>query len=211
MSLSPKEKTTLDKPLILATRNKGKIFEYRRLLTGFHVDLKGLNDFGMLPSIEENGRSFEENALKKARITAHALGLAAIADDSGLMVEALGGNPGIRSARYAGDDATDGENNLKLLSDMEGITERQAIFICVIVIASPIGNTRVYKGMCNGIITQAPVGAGGFGYDPLFYFPPMKKTFAQMTPEEKNSVSHRGNAMNALKDDFQNIMSWISQ
>lgn len=211
MSPSPKEKTALDKPLVLATRNKGKISEYRRLLTGFHVDLKGLSGFGPIPSIEEDGRSFEENALKKARIIAKALGLIAIADDSGLMVEALGGNPGIRSARYAGEDATDSENNLKLLSDMKGITQRQAVFICVIAIALPNGDTRVYQGRCNGIVTQEPVGTGGFGYDTLFYFPPMKKTFAQMTPEEKNSISHRGNAMIELKNDFQNIMSWINQ
>jgi len=181
--MNPGKKNALDRPLVLATRNEGKISEFRRLVADFGVEIKSLKDFGPIPVVEEDGDTFEDNAVIKARFTAKILGLPALADDSGLMVEALGGSPGVRSARYAGEKATDEENNLKLLKAMEGIEKRDATFLCVIAIAVPRGPALIYEGRCNGYITTALTGNGGFGYDPLFYYPPAKKTFDQLTPE----------------------------
>jgi len=201
----------LDRPLVIATRNKGKVSEFKELLKGFDVEIKSLDDFGSLPDIEEDGRSFEDNALKKARFAARILGLPALADDSGLVVKALGGEPGVHSARYAGHHGDDEANNRKLLEAMEGINDRQASFICVIAIAVPRGPALIYEGRCDGIITEEVRGAGGFGYDPVFYYPPLGKTFAEMSQEEKNRVSHRGKAMAELRDEFDKILVWLRQ
>lgn len=201
----------LDRPLVLATRNQGKIAEFRELLSGFAVDIRSLNDFGPLPTVEEDGDTFEENAYKKAHFTARVLGFPALADDSGLVVPALGGEPGVRSARYAGEDANDFENNLKLLRAMEGLTNRMAEFQCIIAIAVPRGPALIYEGKCEGEITEKMQGNHGFGYDPLFYYHPMKKTFAQMSIEEKNQVSHRGKAMAELRKEFDKVMIWLRQ
>lgn len=201
----------LDRPLILATRNPGKISEIKELLSGFDLEIKGLQDFGPIGPVIEDGETFEDNAYKKALFTAKSIGFPALADDSGLVVEALGGMPGVYSARYAGDGTTDRDNNLKLMKAMEGETNRKAFFESVIAIAVPKGPALIYRGVCHGEITNKPMGVNGFGYDPLFYYPPLKKTFAQMSPEEKNSISHRGNAMSELKDEFDKVMIWLTQ
>jgi XTP/dITP diphosphohydrolase len=196
---------------VLATRNPGKTRELRELLKDFPVKIKNLDDFGPLPDIEEDGITFDENAFKKASLTAKILGLPALADDSGLEVEALGGAPGIHSARYAGPAATDEEKAAKLLRAMEGKANRAAAFVCVISIAVPSGVALTYEGRCEGLIGEAPAGDNGFGYDPVFYYPPMKRTFAQLSSEEKNRVSHRGKALAELKDEFDKVLIWIRQ
>jgi len=197
--------------LVLATRNPGKTKEMGELLTGFPVVIKNLNDFGPIPEIEEDGSTFEENAYKKASFTAKVLGLPALADDSGLAVHALDGAPGLYSARYAGPGATDEENNTKLLADMAGRTDRSATFICVISIAVPCGVALTYEGRCEGTIATAPQGTEGFGYDPLFYYPPMEKSFAELSPAEKNAISHRGKALSEVRAEFDKVLTWIRQ
>ena len=197
--------------LVVATRNKGKINEFRSFLTGFDVEIRSMDDFGPIPQPVEDGGSFEENAYKKASHTARMLGFPALADDSGLVVESLGGEPGVYSARYAGAGATDEANNRKLLSAMEGMADRKAAFKCVIVIAVPQGPALTYEGSCEGEIALNPRGENGFGYDPLFYYPPLGKTFAQMTTEEKNEVSHRGRALKELRSEFDKVLVWMKQ
>ena len=197
--------------LVLATRNAGKTREICELLRDFPVEIKNLDNFGPIPPVEEDGISFDENAYKKASFTARVLGFPALADDSGLEVEALGGAPGIHSARYAGPNATDAENNAKLLREMEGKTERAAAFTCVISIAVPSGVALTYEARCEGVIPEAPGGNSGFGYDPVFYYPPLNKTFAQLSAEEKNRVSHRGKAFAELKEEFEKVLLWIRQ
>ena len=204
-------KQGIDRPLILATRNEGKISEFRELLSGFEVEIRSLNDFGPIPAVEEDGDTFEENAYKKAHFTAKVLGFPALADDSGLVVPALGGEPGVRSARYGGDEANDLKNNLKLLKAMEGVTNRVAVFQCVIAIAVPRGPALIYEGKCEGEITDKMKGNQGFGYDPVFYYPSLQKTFAQMSIEEKNQVSHRGKAMAELRREFDKVLIWLGQ
>jgi XTP/dITP diphosphohydrolase len=199
------------KVLVLATRNEGKTREIRELLKDFPVDIKNLDDFGPIPSVEEDGLTFDDNAYKKASFTAKVLGLPALADDSGLEVVALDGAPGIRSARYAGPDATDAQNNEKLLEKMSGMNDRSASFVCVISIAVPSGVALTYEGRCEGLIAESPAGDAGFGYDPLFYYPPLDKTFAQLSAEEKNRVSHRGKAFAELKEEFDKVLLWIEQ
>jgi XTP/dITP diphosphohydrolase len=197
--------------LVLATRNLGKTAEIRQLLKGFPVEIKNLDDFGPIPEIEEDGKTFEENAYKKASFTARILGVPALADDSGLVVEALGGEPGVYSARYAGESATDEENNAKLLREMEGKKNRSAAFECVISLAVPTGPALTYEARCEGEIQKSPRGKNGFGYDPIFYYPPLKKTFAELSMEEKTRVSHRGRAMAELKAEFDKVLIWIKQ
>jgi len=199
----------LNRTIVLATRNKGKISEIETLLSSFGIEIKGLEDFGPIPEVVEDGETFEDNAYKKAHFAAKVLGYPALADDSGLMVDALGGMPGVRSARYAGENATDRGRNLKLLNAMEGVENRKAIFKCVISIAVPRGPALVYEGTCEGVLALEILGENGFGYDPLFYYPPLKKTFAEMSPEEKNRVSHRGKAMAELKGEFPKVMNWL--
>lgn len=197
--------------VVLATRNKGKTIEIKKLLEDFPVDIKNLEDFGPIPPVQEDGATFDENAYKKASFTAKVLGFPALADDSGLEVNALGGAPGVQSARFAGPEATDEENNARLLQEMEGKTDRSAAFMCVISVAVPSGPALTYEARCEGVIAEEPVGEQGFGYDPVFYYPPMKKTFAQMTPEEKNTVSHRGKALAELREEFDRVLTWIEQ
>lgn len=199
----------LHMPLVLATRNEGKIKEFRELLSGFEIEIKSLKDFGPIPPIIEDGKTFDDNAYKKAFMTAKFLGFPALADDSGLVVETLDGDPGVYSARYAGEGASDETNNLKLLKAMKGKKDRKARFECVISIAVPRGPALTYEGTCEGEIASRMSGANGFGYDPLFYYPPLKKTFAQMTRQEKNEVSHRGKAMADLRDEFDKVILWL--
>ena len=197
--------------LVIATRNKGKTLEIKELLKGFPVEIKNLDDFGPIPHLEEDGDTFDENAYKKASFASRVLGLPALADDSGLIVEALDGAPGIHSARYAGEDATDEQRYLKLLDDMEGKSNRKAAFECVISIAVPTGPALTYEARCEGLITTEPAGSNGFGYDPVFFYTPLNKTFAQITREEKNRISHRGKALAELKSEFDKVLIWIRQ
>jgi XTP/dITP diphosphohydrolase len=197
--------------LVIATGNKGKTAEIKDLLKGFPVDIKNLNDFGPIPPLEENGNTFDENAYQKASFAARILGLPALADDSGLLVEALGNAPGIHSARYAGENATDEQRYLKLLDEMQGESNRNAAFECVISLSVPTGPALTYEARCQGLITERPAGSNGFGYDPIFFYPPLNKTFAELTREEKSRVSHRGKAFAELKDEFEKILIWIDQ
>jgi len=197
--------------IVLATRNAGKTKEIQELLKDFPVEIKNLDDFGPIPPVEEDGMTFDDNAYKKASFTAKVLGLPALADDSGLQVDALAGAPGVHSARYAGPDATDAENNARLWREMDGQTNRAATFVCVISIAVPSGPALTYEAECRGTIADAPEGDKGFGYDPIFYYPPLKKTFAQMSSEEKNRVSHRGKAFAELGKEFDKVLTWIGQ
>mgnify|MGYP001545336720 FL=1 len=186
--------------LVIASRNKGKTAEIKELLSGFPITIKSLDDFGPIPEVEEDGETFDENAYKKASFTARVLGHPALADDSGLVVDALDGAPGVLSARYAGPEATNEERFQKLLQEMEGVSNRKAAFECVISLAVPTGPALTYEGRCEGLITETPVGINGFGYDPVFFYPPLKKTFAELTREEKGRVSHRGKALEEFKN-----------
>jgi XTP/dITP diphosphohydrolase len=197
--------------LVIASGNPGKKAEIRDLLTDFPIIIKNLDDFGPIPPVVEDGDTFEENAYKKASFVSRVLGLPALADDSGLVVEALDGAPGIYSARYAGDNADDKQRCGKLLTEMKGKTDRRAAFECVISIAVPTGPALTYESRCEGLILEAPAGENGFGYDPVFYFPPLKKTFAQLTREQKSRISHRGKALGEFKDEFDKVTIWIRQ
>lgn len=195
--------------LVIATKNPGKTAEIRGLLHGFAVDIRSLSDFGPIPEVEEDGTTFDENAYKKSSFTARVLGLPALADDSGIVVEALNGAPGIYSARYGGEGLSDTDRCRKLLAEMQGSTRRRAVFECVISLAVPCGPALTYEARCEGLLAEAPAGENGFGYDPVFFYPPLGKTFAEMTPEEKNRVSHRGKALNELRAEFGKVIQWI--
>jgi len=196
-------------PLVIASGNPGKITEIQELLAGFPIEIKSLNDFGPIPQVQEDGETFDENAYKKASFTAKILGIPALADDSGLVVEALGGAPGVLSARYAGENATDEQRVAKLLDEMKGQTHRNAAFECVLSIAVPSGAALTYEARCEGLIAQQPAGQNGFGYDPIFFYPPLNKTFGQMTIAEKSQVSHRGKALNELKQEVEKVLIWL--
>ncbi len=200
-----------DQILVIATRNKGKSEEIRRMLADFPILVKDLNDFGPIPEPVEDGKTFEENAYKKASFTAKVLGLPALADDSGLAVDELEGAPGVYSARYAGPKAIDPENNAKLLDALSGKANRKARFYCVLSLAVPSGAALTYEAFCEGLILDSPRGANGFGYDPLFLYPPAGKTFAEMSMEEKLTVSHRGLALRELKSEFERVLQWLRQ
>ncbi|MBS3732337.1 MAG: XTP/dITP diphosphatase [Desulfobacterales bacterium] len=199
------ERTTL----VIATRNPGKTAEIRQMLEGYPVTVKNLDDFGPIPEIPEDGETFDENAYKKASFASRVLGFPAMADDSGLCVNTLNGQPGVHSARFAGSKATDADKCAKLLEMLKNAEDRSAAFVCVISIAVPTGAALTYEGRCEGAIAQAPAGENGFGYDPVFYYPPLEKTFAQLTAEEKNRVSHRGRALTEVRDEFDRILKWI--
>ena len=197
--------------LVIATRNPGKTKEIRDLLKGFPITIKNLDDFGPTPEVEEDGSTFDDNAYKKSSFTARILGLPALSDDSGLCVDALDGAPGVYSARYAGDNATDEKNCAKVLKELTGQENRKASFQCVISIAVPTGAALTYEGSCDGVIIESPRGANGFGYDPVFFFPEFNKTFAQISRKEKSRVSHRGKALRELRDEFDKVIQWLRQ
>ncbi|MEA3232556.1 MAG: XTP/dITP diphosphatase [Thermodesulfobacteriota bacterium] len=195
--------------IVLATGNKGKIAEIQDLLVDFPVSIKYLNDFGPIPPVVEDGDTFEENAYKKASQVARVIGLPALADDSGLCVTALGGLPGVRSARYGGKGLDDMERSARLLKAMAGKNDWTAFFECVISIAVPTGQALTYEARCEGLITQTPAGDNGFGYDPIFYYPPLQKTFAQLNRKEKSRISHRGKAFSEFRSEFDKVLTWI--
>ncbi len=197
--------------LVIATKNTGKQIEIDALLKSYPVNLKSLSDFGPIPPVEEDGTSFDENAYKKAAFTARVLGMPALADDSGLVVPALGGVPGIHSARYGGDSLTDAQRCDLLLQNLKGKADRKAFFSCVISIATPTGAALTYEARCEGLIAESASGANGFGYDPIFYYPPLNKTFAEMTHQEKSQVSHRGKALKEIQNEFDKVLLWLQQ
>ncbi len=188
--------------IIIATRNQGKLREIRDILKDISSEFFSLSDFHDVPEIEEDGYSYTENALKKAGVVSSITGLPAIAEDSGLEVEALSGMPGIFSARYAGFNATDDDRIKKLLKEMEDIPEdrRRARYVCSAVLATPDGERFISEGTVEGRIALAPRGSGGFGYDPIFYLPEYGKTMAELPLEIKNKISHRGKAIRGLRD-----------
>jgi len=197
--------------LVLATKNNGKVDEYKSLLADLDVNLSSLLDLNDLPDVIEDGSTFLENAIKKAKEISSATGAFVMADDSGLVVDALGGAPGIHSARYSGVDG-DGKyaaNNEKLLKEMKGVPEekRTARFVCVIAIVSPSGDVYSAEGRCEGKIGHILTGKGGFGYDPLFYLPEYDKTMAELSMEEKNKISHRGLALQKIYEILVEILS----
>jgi len=185
--------------LLIATNNAGKVREIKAILGEFYDELVSLKDIGLELNVVEDGDTFEANAVKKAREAARAAGCDALADDSGLCVAALDGAPGVYSARYAGEHATDEENNAKLLAEMEGVEDRRAKFVSVVALAS--GDTvTTARGEVEGVIAHAPSGSGGFGYDPLFFVPELGQTFAEIPAEGKKTLSHRARALAALRD-----------
>ncbi len=191
---------TLKKNLVLATRNAGKIKELEALLSGLGFRVLGLGDFPQVGEIEETGATFAENAALKARTVAQATGLAALADDSGLVVDALCGAPGVYSARYSDPGATDERNNLKLLDALQHTpTEKRGCrFVSVVAAVAPNGAELLAEGRWEGRVLAAPRGAGGFGYDPLFLDLELGRSAAELAPVEKNARSHRGSALRAL-------------
>jgi XTP/dITP diphosphohydrolase len=197
--------------IVIATKNPNKLIEFKEILKDSSIEVKSLADFGPIPEVIEDGDTFDKNAYKKAHHTARVLGLPAIGDDSGLVVEALGGAPGVYSARYAGPNATDKANCTKLLKELTGKKNRKAHFSCVLSIAVPTGPALTYVARCDGIILEKPRGNSGFGYDPVFYFEEYGKTFAELTMKEKNEVSHRGKALKEVKVELEMITKWLEQ
>ncbi|HHV72209.1 MAG TPA: XTP/dITP diphosphatase [Clostridia bacterium] len=187
--------------ILLATGNEGKIKEFKKLLEDLPIQLVSLKELDRPPKILEDGKTFLDNAKKKALELAKFSNLLTLADDSGLEVDYLEGAPGVYSARFAGENASDSDNNKKLLQLLAGLPleKRQARFICCLVIAYPDGNYYVAEGKCEGLIAFEPKGQNGFGYDPIFYLPQLAMTMAELSPEEKNSLSHRAEAMRKMK------------
>ncbi|MGC9319256.1 MAG: XTP/dITP diphosphatase [Armatimonadota bacterium] len=199
---------TVLRRLILATENQHKVREIRTLLADLAVEVGHLGELERPPELTETGQSFAENARQKACAVAEATGELALADDSGLMVDALGGEPGVRSARYAGEGGSQQDLIEKLLHELEGVElcDRTARFVCVLSLCGPEGEIGRWEGVVEGLITAEPRGHGGFGYDPVFYYPPAEMTFAQMPPGDKNRVSHRGRALEAFRRDLPAIL-----
>ena len=183
--------------IVVASRNLGKVAELKRLLEHLSVNVLSLDDFDDIPEIIEDGETYEENALKKARVVHQATGKIVLSDDSGLEVNALRGRPGVRSARFGGDDLTDYERSMKLLDEIKETPEdeRGATFQCRLAIVGPNGMEKVVSGSCRGSIIPAPQGGSGFGYDPIFLPSEYNHTFAELSPDIKNRISHRGRAL----------------
>jgi len=194
--------------VIVATRNKGKVREIREALKGLGLRIYALSDFRDVPEVEEDGKSFTENALKKARFYSKVFGKLTMADDSGLEVDGLKGMPGIYSARYSGEGASSQKNNEKLLQEMEGVSlsKRGARFKCIIAMVSPEGREAMAEGACKGRIGFREKGKKGFGYDPLFILPKYGKTMAELSLEEKNKMSHRGKALRKIRKIIKTFM-----
>ena len=200
----------LSKGILIASSNKGKIKEITHILDGIKgirlVLLSEIHKHGF--DVEEHGKTFQDNALIKARAYAEKFGYVALADDSGLEVEYLNGAPGINSARYAGENATDEERVKKLIGELKDVpaTKRKARFKCVVCLYDPISGDKIFaEGVCAGLITNAPSGNNGFGYDPIFVPDGYKCTMAELLPEQKNSISHRGRALQELKENLLHL------
>lgn len=192
------------KKIVIATKNKGKVNDFKAIFQPLGYEVVSMLDVAPDMEIDETGQTFEDNAKLKAEALAQNLNMIVIADDSGLEIDALNGEPGVYSARYAGNH--DDEANIqKVLKNMENVEmeKRTARFVCVIAIAGPQMSTFTVKGTCEGLITNEKRGTNGFGYDPIFFVPELKKTMAEMTAEEKGAISHRGNAIRQLKNSPQ--------
>ncbi len=192
--------------IVLASKNPHKLVEISKITEKFGMELVLESELGVDIDVEETGTTFEENSLLKAKAVMEATGLPALADDSGIAVDALNGEPGIYSARYGFDESLDDWGRLELLlKNMENVPDgqRQAKYVCVITFVTPDGKMIQARGESHGEILRSPIGEGGFGYDPIFYYPPFQKTFAQVTAEEKNAVSHRAEALKLLYDKFK--------
>ncbi len=191
--------------LIVATTNQGKLCEIKARLQNTGVEVEGLGAHPEWIPAEEDGNTFAQNARKKAEAIAIQSGKLCLADDSGLIVEALGGRPGIHSARFAHAEATDAENNRYLLECLQGVpvSERSAAFVCVMALCAPDGECHLFEGELRGTILLEPAGSGGFGYDPLFWLPQQQKTLAQLSMKEKNNISHRGAALAQVVEFLQ--------
>ena len=187
--------------IVFATKNEGKVKEIKEMLKGMNIELISLNHYNHVPEISENGKSFFENAFKKAEMVSELTGETVLADDSGLQVDILKGEPGIYSARYAGDKATDEENNDKLLAKLRDVPpqKRSASFVCSLVLYKKDGSYDSFEGIWDGQIIDERRGSNGFGYDPIFFVPELKLTAAQLPPAIKNKISHRGQAFAKLK------------
>lgn len=200
----------MKRKLLVATGNKGKIKEIENYLENidenFTLEIIGLSQYPDLPEVEEDGDTFTTNALKKARERAKETGLLSLADDSGLVVDYLEGAPGVYSARYAGENVTDSDNNQKLLDELKGIPEdkRNAHFKCVLALVDPDTEKEiVVQGICEGTIGIEPQGENGFGYDPLFFLPKFNKTMAELPLKIKNRISHRANGLKKMKEELK--------
>ena len=192
--------------VVLASKNKHKLVEISKITEKFGFELVLQSELGVDIDVEETGTTFEENSLLKARAVMEATGLPALADDSGIAVDALNGEPGIYSARYGFDESLDDWGRLELLlKNTEHVPDgqRQAQFVCVISFITPDGKTIQARGEIHGELTREPAGENGFGYDPIFYYPPLGKTTAELSPEEKNKVSHRANALNLFYEKMK--------
>lgn len=192
---------------LIATKNKGKLREIQEILEGFPYEVVSMEDIGITEDIEEYGTTFEENALIKARELHRLTGEMVMADDSGLEVDYLNGAPGIYSARFAGEGASDEDKNNKLLKMLDGVPfeKRTARFVCCIAVVLPGGKYFTVKGTCDGYIGFKPEGSNGFGYDPLFFVPEYNMTTAQLDPEEKHKISHRGRALRAMVEQLKEM------
>ena len=191
---------------VLATHNPGKLREMSDILSHLGVEVVSPADVGVTVEVEETGTTFAENAMLKAKAICAASGLPAIADDSGLCVDALNGGPGVYSARYGGEGLDDRGRYMLLLNSMRGQTTRAAHFSCAIACAFPNGDTLTAEGRCDGAIAFAPLGEGGFGYDPVFPVPEKGKTFGQLTAEEKSQISHRGKALREFSTQLETYL-----
>jgi XTP/dITP diphosphohydrolase len=191
----------VSREVVIATRNPGKLREMQAILAPLSLKLLSLKDFPEIPEVVEDGATFAENAGKKAKTIADRTGRLSIADDSGLVVKALEGQPGVFSSRFAGEKATDGSKCQRLLADMAGIPEgqREAAFVCAIAVALPKGKMKIVEEECQGRISFLPRGEYGFGFDPIFFVPEFGKTMAELEPEVKNQISHRARALKRLK------------
>ncbi len=192
--------------LVLATRNPHKVSEIKAILDAPGIEWRSAADYPEVPVPVEDGATFAQNAVRKAVAWARATAHWALADDSGLEVDALCGEPGVRSARYAGEDADDAANLRKLLIELEGETCREARFRCALALAAPDGQVRTVEGVCEGRLLTAPHGTGGFGYDPLFVPYGYEQTFAEMPPELKNRISHRARALEAARAAWSELL-----
>ena len=193
---------------VLATHNPGKLREMGEILKDFGIEVVSPRDLGITVDVEETGTTFAENAMLKAKAICKEANLPAIADDSGLCVDALNGAPGVYSARYGGEGLDDKGRYMLLLSSLRGAPTRAAHFTCAVACAFPNGDTLTAEGRCDGSIAYAPLGEGGFGYDPVFLLPGTGKTFGQLTQEEKSAVSHRGRA---LKDFAGKLETYLKK
>lgn len=196
------------KEVIIATKNRGKAKEFVEMFEPLGYSVKTLLDYPEIEDVEETGTTFEENAVLKAETVSKLLGKVVISDDSGLMVDALEGRPGVYSARYAGEQKNDQENMDKVLKELEGVPleERTARFCCTLAIANPESGTQTFTGNCEGTILEEKRGEYGFGYDPIFFVAEEGKAMAELPPEKKNSISHRANALKKLKEQLSNVL-----